>query len=608
MARVGGRRGFAVVVLVCSFLSSIVLAGPVDSARAKNAADAFLAWRFGQTEQAATNGSIRAQAAAVTPAGLRTIRNDEGTVLAYVADLDPCGFVALSADTDIAPIIAYSFNASFPTGDDASNPLYRMLRADMQLRAKALAEHPELKTARTAEQWRLLAGGETDDANDASFQQWPAEDTTSTGGLVETPWVQSEPYNAFCPKDPVDGVRSYVGCVATAFAQLVHYHKVCDVRFTQDDSYSTTSGIQIDADSELYDFPPFEMLNEHLDAIRLKYSEDVDLNDTDIAALNFACGAAVQMDYASDGSGASLYAVQTALLDRFGYYSADLYGGLTGEALVTLQENVVNGLPSLLSFSPPDGWGGHVIVCDGYNTVGEYHLNFGWGVSRPQEMTEAWYSLPTAFLYKDCVITESILNIQPTQPQLEVDASLLRFHAAPGGQSSSRVLRITNNVANLRIESISCPDGFAIEREGGGLGSRIDSFTIETPGQGASINVTFRPAQPGGYYGTLAIRCAAGVAQSVILEGPTCEGGTSVVGGDVSGTWSVDKSPYFVTGDIEIPVNGRLVIDPGVKVLFMGPYSLTVGEQARLLAEGSDAQPIEFTAWNEDNKTNVKDK
>jgi hypothetical protein len=587
-----------VVVLVCSFLSSIVLAGPVGPAKAKNVADAFLAGRFSPAGQAATNGSIRASAAGVTPAGLRTIRNDDGIVLAYVADLHPCGFVALSADTDIAPIIAYSFNAPFPTGGDASNPLYRMLRADMQLRATALAEHPELKTARTAEQWRLLVSGETDDVNDALFQQWPAEGTTSTGGLLETTWVQSEPYNAFCPKDPVDRVRSYVGCVATAFAQLVHYHEVCDVSFTQDDSYTTTSGIQIDADSELYDFPSFERLNEYLGAIRLKYSQGVDLNDTDIAALNFACGAAVEMDYSSEGSGASLYAVRKALLDRFGYYSADMYGGLTGDALVTLQENVINGLPSLLSFSPPDGWGGHAIVCDGYNTAGEYHLNFGWGVSRPQEMTEAWYSLPTAFLYKDCVITESILNIQQARPPLEVDASLLRFHAAPGGQSSAQVLRITNNVANLRIESISCPEGFAIEREGGSFGSRIDSFTIETPGQGASINVAFRPAQAGGYYGTLVIRCSNGGVKSVILKGTACEGGTTVAAGLVSGTWPADKSPYFVTGDIEIPMNERLVIEPGVKVLFMGPYSLTVGEQARLLAEGSDAQPIEFTAWN----------
>ena len=82
MTRVGGRWVF-VVALVGSFLSSIVLAGSVDPARARRAADAFLAGRFGQVGQA-SNGTIRAQAAAVTPAGLRTIRNDDGTILATV--------------------------------------------------------------------------------------------------------------------------------------------------------------------------------------------------------------------------------------------------------------------------------------------------------------------------------------------------------------------------------------------------------------------------------------------------------------------------------------------------------------------------------------------
>ena len=40
------------------------------------------------------------------------------------------------------------------------------------------------------------------------------------------------------------------------------------------------------------------------------------------------------------------------------------------------------------------------------------------------------------------------------------------------------------------------------------------------------------------------------------------------------------------------------MIEPGVKVLFTGAYGLTVGENAKLTAQGNEAQPIEFTAWN----------
>ncbi|MFB0525300.1 MAG: right-handed parallel beta-helix repeat-containing protein, partial [Phycisphaerae bacterium] len=64
------------------------------------------------------------------------------------------------------------------------------------------------------------------------------------------------------------------------------------------------------------------------------------------------------------------------------------------------------------------------------------------------------------------------------------------------------------------------------------------------------------------------------------------------------GTWSDANSPYFVYGDINVPENDALFVEPGVKVMFVGPYSLTIGEKARLVAQGNENHPIEFTAWN----------
>jgi hypothetical protein len=61
-------------------------------------------------------------AGVLAPAGLREILSDDGTVLAYIAELKPRGFVAISADTDIVPIIAYSFRSLFPADGDRGNP------------------------------------------------------------------------------------------------------------------------------------------------------------------------------------------------------------------------------------------------------------------------------------------------------------------------------------------------------------------------------------------------------------------------------------------------------------------------------------------------------
>ncbi|MHC4511769.1 MAG: C10 family peptidase, partial [Planctomycetota bacterium] len=95
--------------------------------------------------------------------------------------------------------------------------------------------------------------------------------------------------------DPVDGLRSYVGCVATAMAQIVNYHRQCNLHFDVSDSYTSIAGIDIDGDSALYDFPSFGELNGHLLAVQSKYGGSVDLDDADAAALSFACGIASEM-------------------------------------------------------------------------------------------------------------------------------------------------------------------------------------------------------------------------------------------------------------------------------------------------------------------------
>ena len=46
--------------------------------------------------------------------------------LAYVLGLKPKGFIVLSPDTDITPIIAYSFQGNFPLEDFKDNVLLRM--------------------------------------------------------------------------------------------------------------------------------------------------------------------------------------------------------------------------------------------------------------------------------------------------------------------------------------------------------------------------------------------------------------------------------------------------------------------------------------------------
>jgi len=72
----------------------------------------------------------------------------------------------------------------------------------------------------------------------------------------------------------------------------------------------------------------------------------------------------------------------------------------------------------------------------------------------------------------------------------------------------------------------------------------------------------------------------------------------TITGGEVSGTWTKSASPYRIQGDITVPAEQVLTIEPGVIVDFDGHYKLTVLGQ--LFAEGAAGDTIRFTRVSND--------
>jgi hypothetical protein len=380
------------------------------------------------------------------------IKKDEKTV-AYIAELDPQGFIAIAPDTDIEPIISYSFRSNFIQDED--NLLYYMLTKDMEMRLQALSLLPQEQIQKHNTKWENYKQGSIIPISMKDFQQWPAEGSTSTGGWIETTWDQSYPYNMFCPIDPDTGSRCVVGCVATAMAMIIHYHEyVGDVYFNFFDSYTTWNGIHIDGDSEELDFPNFEELNEYLDTLAVHYQNNVPLTQEDIAALNFACGISVQMEYSSSGSGSWTALVEGALLNKFGYDSALWMDYDEANFFDSLSTNMMNAKPAELSIIKADGTGGHAINCDGYNTNDFYHLNFGWGATSPEPINEAWYLLPEGMPAGYSVVTGVVLNIEGGDRPLTVTGNV-----SANGQDPTGTL-ITLEGKHNYTGAVDNPDGF----------------------------------------------------------------------------------------------------------------------------------------------------
>jgi hypothetical protein len=76
---------------------------------------------------------------------------------------------------------------------------------------------------------------------------------------------------------------------------------------------------------------------------------------------------------------------------------------------------------------------------------------------------------------------------------------------------------------------------------------------------------------------------------------------TDITSATVTGTWTTQGSPYQIYNDIEVPPGASLIIEPGVEVIFMGHYQMSV--LGSIQAIGNAEQPIVFKAsdtlnWN----------
>ncbi|MBU0517505.1 choice-of-anchor D domain-containing protein, partial [bacterium] len=84
------------------------------------------------------------------------------------------------------------------------------------------------------------------------------------------------------------------------------------------------------------------------------------------------------------------------------------------------------------------------------------------------------------------------------------------------------------------------------------------------------------------------------VGYAPVITGVDVVDTTVIEGGTVSGQWTVEDSPYLVTGTITVPDNSTLIIDPGVRVLFDGQYQFIVN--GKLTAIGTPSDSIYFTS------------
>ena len=336
----------------------------------------------------------------------KTFRGDTGNLLFYLVELDPTGYLVISPDECLPPVIAYSFQNKFPVSQN--NVLVNLIKRDLAKRKQNIALMDKDTRARNIMLWNEIQNASS--LGNKTFEQWPPPGTTTTGGWLETNWSQSSPYNNFCPMDPVTNQRSIAGCPSVALAMIINYYETINgTVFTdpEDDYYHSYAGRNywIDDDHETIDFISFPEINGYFDTISNSYASQSPLKEAEKAALVFACGVAAQQVYTSSISGTfGVDQAYDAFL-RFGFADAILLNPIDTSIHTHLAQNMMDARPSLLAVIDP-GVAGHNLVVDGYNTDNFYHLNFGWGGSYNN-----WYKIPDEIPYNLTVFEGVIVDV-----------------------------------------------------------------------------------------------------------------------------------------------------------------------------------------------------
>lgn len=336
-------------------------AGNINATAAKTVAQNFL-----KQKAAAAPGSFRSPAMAdLKLTHAESSAKVDGAYDYYAFNINGGGFIIIAGEDRATQVLGYSDNGRIDF-NNLPDPLKDLLDS-----YKAEIEY--------------LQTYEGDDLVPAPVT---FKDNGTVGPLIRSTWGQEMPYYLQCPKK--NGEYCVVGCVATAMAQVMNYWQYPTELSAQDRFYSYGFGYVPALPATTVDYSLMLDSYCHWDWDNSQLIQDTytDEQAQEVAKLSRYCGQAVEMQYSPDGSGAYTFDQNYAMHD-FGYTSSTLYekasgwgswGGnnyTTADWEAMIKTEIDAGRPILYSANDPNA-GGHAFICDGYNSEGKFHFNFGW--------------------------------------------------------------------------------------------------------------------------------------------------------------------------------------------------------------------------------------
>ena len=386
--------------------------------------------------------------------------NDRNCI--YVVQPGEDGAIFVAGDDRVIPVLGYLDEGTFDPNNMSEGLSYWM-------------------------EWYSSEIASVQDYEQGSLRKEPMKLKGSVSPLLGSiTWNQGAPYNKYCPK--VKDVNCWAGCVACAMSQIMRFHK-WPKKGKGTKTYTTTTkkfSLTVDFSKTTYNWS--NMPNTLIDPTT-GWPSTTDKNQINaIALLMYHAGVGANMDYNTNGSGASPLDARDALYNYFSYDSDMLFlsraSYTDAEWKQMLQEELSNGRPVLYS-GESSNKKGHAFVIDGYNSKGYFHVNWGWG--NRSGSTENGYFLIDGLLPKNSKDYGKGFNLDQymvTGIQKEDNVNNFSYHYSSSSFSSfDHINKKETNIqipvggyTNESATSDSIRDIIALYDETGNLASSMTYF------------------------------------------------------------------------------------------------------------------------------------
>jgi hypothetical protein len=347
-----------ICILLSAFIFNLSFAGDVDIKTAKNVA--LNAYK----ENYSTILSKDAGNIFVTE---EFTVSEASQAVYYVFNMSNMGFVIVAATDIVHPVLGYSFESFYQEDNQSPEFKYWMNFYKQQITSDISLELTA--TSEITQEWNKYAV--------APENYTQIKGTKDITPLLASTWDQGCCYNALCPVDAAATSscgRCWVGCVATAMAQVMYYWRY---PATGQGTHSYTPwGGNYGAQSANFGATTYDW-NAMTNAC-------VTANNA-IATLSYHCGVAVDMGYGVDGSGANTNDWVQKLPQYFKYSNSitddqkDNYSDPVWESMLRAELDAKR--PIVYTGWDMASGSGHAWNCDGYQGTDYFHFNWGWGGS-----------------------------------------------------------------------------------------------------------------------------------------------------------------------------------------------------------------------------------